>query len=474
MTRRIALTVSLLVVVLLVLAVVPLGVLLTDREQTAFRGAAADATRSISAAAEEHLSDGKSDEQLRRLLDQAQRDGGCAAVYDAHGQQLARTSCPTATGGPVPALVAAVLAHPDPQQTRNVRTDDRLTVAAPVGDGDDAVGVAVLARSTDSLDDRITVIWGWLALIGVAGLLGGTLVSVRLARWVGRPLHEVDLAARRLGEGDLAARAPAGRGPQEVRRLAATFNTMAARTEALVHGHRAVIADVSHQLRTPLAALRLRLDLLADAAADRPAAAGGSESGGASGGGLGSEAAADLAGAQEEIARLSRLVDGLLAAARAESAVPRPVAVRPAEVAGERVAAWEPLATERRVTLSVHCPPRLVAWLGAGDLEQVLDNLLANALDAVPAGGRVRIEGAARDGDTVLLRVVDNGPGMTAAARRTAFRRFGNPEATGTGLGLAIVHRLVTANGGSARLTDTPGRGLTVELELPAARSTAG
>lgn len=74
----------------------------------------------------------------------------------------------------------------------------------------------------------------------------------------------------------------------------------------------------------------------------------------------------------------------------------------------------------------------------------------------------------------VLLRVVDDGPGMTAAAREAAFRRFGNPEATGTGLGLAIVHRLVTANGGEARLADTPGGGLTVELELPAARAASG
>lgn len=336
MTRRIALTVSLLVVVLLVLAVVPLGILLTEREETSFRSSAEAATRAIASAAEEHLSDQKSEEAMLRLLDDAQRDGGCAAVYDATGAQIARTSCGTATGGAVPSLVGAVLASPnaagrsDSPQTRTARADDRLTVAVPVGDTDDAVGVAVLTRSTDPLDDRIAVIWSWLALIGVGGILTGTLVSVRLARWVGRPLHEVDLAARRLGEGELAARAPVERGPQEVRRLAATFNTMAARTETLVHGHRAVIADVSHQLRTPLTALRLRLDLLADG----PAGADG-------------ETAAELAGAQEEIARLSRLVDGLLAAARAESAVPKPVTVRLAEVAAERVAAWEPLATER-------------------------------------------------------------------------------------------------------------------------------
>ncbi|MFD0526502.1 sensor histidine kinase [Kitasatospora arboriphila] len=226
---------------------------------------------------------------------------------------------------------------------------------------------------------------------------------------------------------------------------------MAARTEALVHGHRAVTADVSHQLRTPLTALRLRLDLLA---ADAEG-----------------EDAVELAGAQEEIARLSRLVDGLLAAARAENAVPRPVPVRVDEVVAERITAWEPVAAERQVELASHSPGRPVVYLGAGDLEQLLDNLLANALEAVPGGGRIRVEAAsaaASFGPGTELRVVDDGPGMSPEARATAFRRFGNPEARGTGLGLAIVHRLATANGGTARLEETAGGGLTVVLELPA------
>ncbi|MFC1411533.1 sensor histidine kinase [Streptacidiphilus sp. N1-12] len=450
MTRRIALTVLALVTVLLLLAMVPLGWLLTEREQTSYRSTAQADTRAISAAAEEHLSDHKSDALTLRLLAQAQQRGDCAAVYGAHGAVLARTSCAGATTGTAGALVTATLAD---QMSRTEDAQGRLTVAEPIGDTEDAVGVAVLARSLDPLHDRIWAVWGWLALIAVAGLVAGTLVSVRLARWVGRPLHAVDQVAQRLGEGALEVRAETGSGPPEVRRLAATFNTMAARNEALVHGHRTVIADVSHQLRTPLAALRLRLDLLA--------------------GDVDGDAALELTGAQEEIARLSRLVDGLLAVARAESAVPLPRPVRVDEVVAERVAAWEPVADERQVALTAHCPDGLSTMLGEGDLEQVLDNLIANALEAVPAGGRVRIEGTSGPGSlgrrTIRLRVVDGGPGMTPRAREAAFRRFGNPEARGSGLGLAIVHRLVTANGGTARLEDTPGGGLTVLLELPAA-----
>jgi signal transduction histidine kinase len=453
MTRRIALAFMTLIIMLLVLAVVPLGLSLSQRERTSFRDTTGAADRTIAAAAEEYLSDHRSAASMRRLLEQAERAGDCGAVFDAAGRTVAATECPGQTGDDDTEDEAAdswgdlarqVLVHPE---TATRERDDRLVVAVPIGDASRPVGVAVLSRSAEGTNDRISSMWGRLALIGAGGLVAGVLLSVALARWVGRPLRAVDAAALRLGEGALDVRAPGGHGPQEVRRLATTFNTMAARMEALIHGHRAVVADVSHQLRTPLTALRLRLDLLA---------AGTDEA-----------TAAEFAGAQEEIARLSRLVDGLLAVARAETAVPRPVPVRVDQVVDERVTAWEPVARERRVSLVGRCGTGLTAYLGAGDLEQVIDNLVANALDAVGNGATVRVEGTAtREG--VRLRVVDDGPGMSAAAREAAFRRFGNPEASGSGLGLAIVHRLVTANGGTVRLEDTAGGGLTVVLELPA------
>ncbi len=160
------------------------------------------------------------------------------------------------------------------------------------------------------MHDRIAAMWARLALIGAGGLVAGALLSVALARWVGRPLRAVDAAALRLGEGTLDVRAAGGRGPREVRRLASTFNTMAARMEALIHGHRAVVADVSHQLRTPLTALRLRLDLLVGgrrrghrggarrrAGGDRPAVpAGGRAAGGGPRGERGAQAGAGAGG----------------------------------------------------------------------------------------------------------------------------------------------------------------------------------
>ena len=308
--------------------------------------------------------------------------------------------------------------------------------------------MVVLARSTAELDERLRVLWAVLAAIAAGGLVTGAIAAVWVGRWAGRPLSALDAAAQRLGGGALDTRSAARQGPPEVRRLASTFNTMAGRLEALVHGNRAMMADVSHQLRTPLAALRLRLDLLA-ADADEATAA-------------------ELAGAQGEIARLSRLVDGLLAVARAESAVTVPVPVPVADVIRDRVAAWSPVAEERAAGLSASGPGQLRASLGEGHLEQILDNLIANALDAVPAGGHVRVS-AHPGGRGALVVVADDGPGMSRAQQEAAFRRFASNTSGGTGLGLAIVHRLATSNGGSAELSDTPGGGLTVTLDLPAA-----
>jgi signal transduction histidine kinase len=325
------------------------------------------------------------------------------------------------------------------------------------------VGTVILAKSTESLDHEILELWVILGSVAAAAMIAAAVLAFGLARWVNRPLKGLDAAARRLADGDLAIRAKVGSGPPELRRLGTTFNTMAGRLEALVHGNRAVIADVSHQLRTPLAALRLRLDLLA---ADTDPDTGH-----------------ELAGALDELARLSRLVDGLLAVARAENVVPVPVAVDITEVANERMVAWHPVADDRSIVLvattagsggglgSARGAGRssgasVQAWIGEGHLEQILDNLIANALDALSPGNLVRLTTTAT-ATAARIMVSDNGPGMSAEERERAFLRFTSSSPNGTGLGLAIVHRLVISNGGTARLDETPSGGLTVTLDFP-------
>jgi signal transduction histidine kinase len=447
MARRIVLTMLALIGALLVTTVVPLGLITTGHERSSFQEDTQLFARALAGFAEDRLDDQMRSITLTRALMQAQRAGEQVRVYDVRRRVI------MGTGGSDLAVSAQQLtAALRGRTTVDTTADDRLRVIAPVtGDrGDTIVGAVVLSRSTEELEERVSVLWAWLITVGAVGLAAAAVAAIALARWVSRPLSALDGAAQRLGGGALDTRSAAGYGPPEVRRLAQNFNTMAGRLESLVHGNRAAMADVSHQLRTPLAALRLRLDVLSQ---DTDPAT-----------------AEELAGAQGEIARLSHLVDGLLAVARAESVVPEPVSIRVDEVIRDRVAAWRPVAEERGVELRYTCPGPVLALAGQGHLDQVLDNLLANALDAVPAGGHVRISAdTGSAGPTVL--VADDGPGMSARHQEMAFRRFFSATPGGAGLGLAIVHRLVTANGGSVALSDTPGGGLSVTLHLLAGPS---
>jgi signal transduction histidine kinase len=430
-TRRI--TAAFLAVLLLVIAavVVPLGVVETRQLRSDFRTAALTTARSLAAVAEERLDDRHPDPALPGRLARAAQAGDAVMVLDRGGRVVARAG--TDSGA------------------------ERLRVSAAVGDGNRVVGTVLLARPTASLEHRVRSLWLMLAAAAALALLLGTAVGWALGRWIARPLRDLAHAAQSVGGGRTTARADVEAGPREVREVAAAFNEMADEVIAVVDAQAAMTADVSHQLRTPLAALRLRLDLLADE--------------------VGGDTRAEIVGMIAETSRLSRLVDGLLAVARADATVAAPSRVDVSAVCAERAVAWEPIASERGVRLELDGGSRCFAAVTPGHLEQILDNVLANALDAVPPGGTVRLavgtDGPAdRPARDTTLRVADDGPGMSAELREHAFDRFVTDRRGdgGTGLGLAIVGRLVAADHGTAELSETPGGGLTVELRLPGAR----
>ena len=444
MARRIALVVIALVTVLLGVAAVPLGLLTASQHTHDFRDDTLAAAATVSSVAEEFLDDHATGAPLARAVAGLRRRGDLVTVYNSAGRRVAGS-------GSVPGVTAAAAASArTARATRVYAAAERQTVFMPVAkdSGTVRLGSVVLSRSTEPLEHRLAVLWAWLGVVSAIAFLAAAFIATALARWVSRPLASLEAAAQHLGHGDFTASAPATAGPQEVRTLAANFNGMAARLEALVSGHQAMMADVSHQLRTPLAALRLRLDVLALQA---PA-----------------QLADELAGAQDEVARLSRMVDGLLAVARAENVTAAPVPVQVQAVIKDRSAAWRLAAEEKAVQLSVSATEPLTARMREGHLEQILDNLLANSLEAVPAGGHIQVS-AAMAANRIQVVVADDGPGMSPQQRQAAFRRFVSATPGGTGLGLAIVHRLVTADGGAAELADTNGGGLTVRLDLPAA-----
>ncbi|MEP7025777.1 MAG: HAMP domain-containing sensor histidine kinase [Actinomycetota bacterium] len=444
MARRIVLAVLGLLSALLCAVAIPLGLITAQHYRQDYRAQAVGSARSLASVAEEKLGDGETGHGLATAVVQVRSDGDEVAVFGRVGTRIAGSG-----PGASASVVRAVLSG---RSASTSWAGDHLLVVVPVPSDEEhgILGVVSLSRPTGPLSRRIAVLWAWLAATALAGLVAGSAVAIMLARWVGRPLIALDGVARQLGNGALGTRSGQARGPREVRSLAASFDTMAGRLEALVNGHQAMMADVSHQLRTPLAALRLRLDFLAEDADQ--------------------QMAAEVAGAQEEISRLSRLVDGLLAVARAENVVVRPGLVAADQVIRDRADAWRLAAAERGVEVTCVCPGPVRVSLGDGHLEQILDNLLANALDAVPPGGHVRVRGTGTaTGPMAAIEVADDGPGMSEAQRQAAFHRFASSTPGGSGLGLAIVYRLVTSNGGRVELSGTPGGGLTVSLRLPSA-----
>ncbi len=444
MARRIAVAELALITVLMAVVAIPLGLLISGQDRRDFQASTATAAATVANVAEERLDDGAHGSALDRSIREMGRQGDQLAVYNSAGKLIASTARRPAVSRSVRPAVRNLVSY---------SSGDRLVVLAPVvpDGGTGSVGTVALSRSTMGFDHRIMVLWSLITVVAAAALAAAAVVAIGLARWLSRPISTLAAAARRLGEGELGTRTRVSTGPPEAQNLSAAFDTMAARIELLVRGNQTLMADVSHQVRTPLAALRLRLDLLAQDTDEATAA--------------------ELAGAQEEIARLARMTNGLLAVARAEN---NTVQTRPMDVsavARDRAEIWRPVAAERGVTLAVAATEPVLVRLGEDHLEQILDNLLANALDALDPGGAITVTTRAA-GPQAQVVVYDDGPGMSLQQRHAAFRRF-TTGGGGAGLGLAIVDRLVTVNGGTATLSDTPGGGLTVTIGLPRRGGTA-
>jgi signal transduction histidine kinase len=377
------------------------------------------------------------------------RNGGRVVIVNRQGIAIVDTNPPASglrTFATRPEIAAALRGKPFVPGIRYSKTlhQNLLFVAVPTfgvssSSGSTVTGAVRITFPTSALETRVWRYWFMLLAIGGTVLVAAALVGFRFARWVSSPLAKLESAAAVAGGGDLGARAEEEAGPPEVRSLASTFNQMVAELEQLVSSQEEFVADASHQLRTPLTALRLRLENIG---------AEVSEAG-----------RADLERALDEVERLSRLVAGLLALARAEvSPVER---VDLAKLVDDRIEAWAALAAEQEVKLEANVTGTALA--GADRLGQALENLLSNALAVSPRGGTVTVSGARGE-----LHVIDQGPGMSAEKRERAFDRFwrGGESGTGSGLGLAIVKRLIEIDGGTVELRAAPGGGLDAFIRL--------
>lgn len=311
-----------------------------------------------------------------------------------------------------------------------------------------AEGSTVVVRtfvSNDDLTRGVGIAWAMLAALGVFLVLVATLAADRLGRTIVRPVSALSAAARSLGDGDLDTRVTPG-GPPEVAEVGEAFNALARRLGALLSAERESVADLSHRLRTPLTALRLQAETLSDK----------------------DEAASLLA----DIDRLERAVDRMIEEARrpasdsSEGAAPADLAA----VVRHRATFWKVLADEQGRGVDVHTTGgELWVPLTADELGAALDTLIENVFAHTPTGTDYAI--AARPGrdDTVVLEVVDRGPGFP---NRNVVAR-GASAAGSTGLGLDIVRRTAVRGGGDIEITNDPGGGGRVTVVLQRARRTA-
>jgi signal transduction histidine kinase len=452
LTRRLLLSYLSITAFVLLIIEVPLGITFARAERDRLVAAVERDATVLATVVEDTLEAGATSGLDPVAAAYQDRTGGRVVVVDRSGVTVA-DSDPPAPGrrdlSTRPEIAAALRGeHTAGSRSSATLGGSFLYVAVPVASQGRVYGAVRITYPTSAVDARVRRVW--LALGGVAVVVLGVvaLVGLALARSTTRPMRRLERATTAVARGDLEARAPADQGPPEVRGLAAAFNDMAARLGRLLGAQQAFVADASHQLRTPLTALRLRLENLE--VTMPPAAAG------------------DLRAAAAETGRLARLVDGLLVLARAEAAPSRREVVDLAAVVADRQAAWAPLAAEQDVELTVQPGPTAPVWAVPGAVEQVLDNLLANALRVAPAGSRIELAIVRAEG-WVELHVTDEGPGMSAEQRERAFDRFWRGPATdreGTGLGLAIVRQLQEASGGTAELHPNPDGGLDAVARL--------
>lgn len=378
---------------------------------------------------------------------------GRILIVNAQGAVLIDSAGPARVGASYenrPELEKALAGHPV-QVQRSSRTlrQEILATAVPIIRDARPVGAVRVTQSVEALEAAVRRAGLGVGLIGLVVLGLGLSAGALIAAQVARPLRRLDEVARRVAQGDLRARAEV-EGSREQRSLAHSFNEMTERIARLLRAQLDFVADASHQLRTPLTGLRLRLEE-ARALEHRP------------------ESAAELDAAIAEVDRLSHTVGELLALSRAgeRQLVGAPVELE--DLAASTLARWRQTAKRSGITLErlqQRAGAPGVVWVARADLERALDALVENALAYSPSGTRVTIVSAPG-----RIEVRDRGPGIDAEEREIVFDRFrrgraGRTGRSGSGLGLSIARELAREWGGEVVIRAREGGGTIAGLTL--------
>jgi signal transduction histidine kinase len=434
---------------------VPLALSLRDRVDAEVRSQASSQADIVASTASDLLGQSNRAQLATLAREGAASVRGRVIVVDRNGTVVADSSGGGALGQSYAQRpeIAAALSGRNFQKARrsNTLSADILATATPVRHNGRVAGAVRVTQSIASVHHAVWRTIGGLALIGAVVLLLGLAAGVVIAGQVARPMQRLNVAVRRIASGDLEARAPV-EGSTEQRSLAQSFNEMAGRLAGALKSQRRFVADASHQLRTPLTGLRLRIEE-AQAVGVSPAAH------------------RELQEGLLEVDRLAEMVDELLVLSRAGE---RPAqAAQPvdlADAADRAVARWRGAAEGHGVTVARGHDRRPGATESyPADVDRALDSLVENAIQYSEPGGDVEV--VVRGS---LIEVLDRGRGLEPGEEEAVFERFhrgraGRSGPAGTGLGLAIARELTRRWGGDATLAPRPDGGVRATLSFPVA-----
>jgi signal transduction histidine kinase len=376
---------------------------------------------------------------------------GRILIVDARGRVLADSAGPAQLGSSYesrPEIQRALSGHPvQVQRASRTLGQDILATAVPILRNGRPAGAVRVTQSIASVHRAVRRAQFVVILIGLIVLALGLAAGAVIAAQVGRPMRRLEHVARRVAQGDLTARAEL-EGSREQRSLAQSFNEMTGRIERLLGAQRDFVADASHQLRTPLTGLRLRLE---EARALETGAAAGEE----------------LTAAMAEVDRLAHTVDELLVLSRSGERRLAGTLLDLDDLAQSATERWSAQAADRGIALACRCEgigERV--WAARGDVEYALDCLIENALLYSPVGSSIELVAAPG-----RIEVRDRGPGVAEDEREAVFERFhrgyaGLTGPAGSGLGLAIARELARGWNGKVTLEPRQGGGTIAVLSL--------
>jgi signal transduction histidine kinase len=398
---------------------------------------------------------------LTAIVTQAEaRVGGRVIVVDASGRLVADSQGPAtlqlyASSGR-PEIVAALTGQPTSEIRYSTDLGETIMVTAvPIVDETTSapgaapvVGAVRISTSMAGVDENVRRTLLGLLAIGGAGLLAGLILAFALANSFSRPLAKLTATAARLGKGDLTVRVGPVSGGREIEGLAHSFDEMAERVEGSAQAQREFIANASHQLRTPLTGMKLRLESAIERTDD-------------------GDIRSQLVAADQEVDRLAATVSELLVLGqRAETGEVAPVDLERA--ARRAVDRWGVRSESMDATLRLQGSGGVVR-IASTDLDQIFDNLLDNAI--VHAAGAIDVMVEANGGMS-RLSVQDHGRGISPEDLQHVTKRFFRGRGAvpgGSGLGLAIVRELTERWGGTVSVQSPDGQGTRVEVSFPTA-----